>query len=243
MTARHEAGSANYNPQQTGRQQTGPQQTAAVPTPAVAADPAAPAPSPAPAADPAARDRVRVRDRIESDSIPAITRLLHRAYAKQVEMGLKPLAGRQGDDVTLERANNSECIIALLAPPPLPAVPAPGATGPAGGIDAGETIVGVILFEEMEKVDFPPWFLRPDVCHFAQFAVDPDTQGLGIGGRLLAEVERRARERDASELALSMAEPDRDLFNFYVKRGFRWVDVWQWPYTNYRSCIMSKMLL
>jgi GNAT superfamily N-acetyltransferase len=185
---------------------------------------------------------VRVRDRIESDSIPAITRLLHRAYAKQIEMGLKPLAGRQGDDVTLERANNSECILALLDPPQASS-PAGGAAGAAGGAGAGETIVGVILFEEEEKVDFPPWFLRPDVCHFAQFAVDPDTQGLGIGGRLLAEVERRARERDASELALSMAEPDRDLFNFYVKRGFRWVDVWQWPYTNYRSCIMSKMLL
>jgi hypothetical protein len=39
-----------------------------------------------------------------------------------------------------------------------------------------------------------------------------------------------------------MAEPDRELFDFYVKRGYRFVDHWQWPYTNYRSCILSKSL-
>lgn len=169
---------------------------------------------------------VLVRDLTPSDPIPPITQLLHRAYAKQVAMGLRPLAGRQEDHVTADRAANSECIVAVIRA--------------ESGVDQ---IVGVILFEEHEKVDFPPWFLRPDVCHFAQFAVDPQTQGLGIGKRLLEEVERRARARAASELALSMAEPDRDLFDFYVKRGYRLVDYWQWPYTNYRSCILSKSLL
>ena len=169
---------------------------------------------------------ILIRDLAKGDDIPSITRLLHRAYAKQVAMGLRPLAGRQEDTVTADRAANSECIVAIFREP-----------------GQAERIVGVILFEEHEKVDFPPWFLRPDVCHFAQFAVDPDIQGMGIGKRLLDEVERRARERDASELALSMAEPDRELFEFYIKRGYRLVDHWQWPYTNYRSCILSKPLL
>jgi hypothetical protein len=39
-----------------------------------------------------------------------------------------------------------------------------------------------------------------------------------------------------------MAEPDQNLFDFYMKRGFRLVEYWQWPYTNYRSCILSKKL-
>lgn len=169
---------------------------------------------------------ILIRDLAKGDDISSITALLHRAYAKQVAMGLRPLAGRQEDAVTAERAANSECIVAILAVP-----------------EQGERIVGVILFEEHEKVDFPPWFLRPDVGHFAQFAVDPDIQGMGIGRRLLDEVERRARAQDASELALSMAEPDRELFEFYIKRGYRLVDHWQWPYTNYRSCILSKPLL
>lgn len=170
---------------------------------------------------------ILVRDLAPGDDIPSITRLLHRAYAKQVAMGLRPLAGRQEDQVTADRAANSDCIVAVLS----------------GNGSEPDRIVGVILFEEHEKVDFPPWFLRPDVCHFAQFAVDPQIQGMGIGKRLLEEVERRARERAASELALSMAEPDRELFDFYVKRGYRLVDHWQWPYTNYRSCILSKSLV
>jgi GNAT superfamily N-acetyltransferase len=167
---------------------------------------------------------ITVRLLLPSDPIPAITRLLHRAYAKQVAMGLRPLAGRQDDSVTAGRAANSECYVAL-----------------AGG-SAGEAIAGVILFEEQEQATFPPFFLKPHVCHFAQFGVDPDVQGRGIGRALLETVERRAREKGAAELALSMAEPDRELYDFYLKRGYRFVEHWQWPYTNYRSCILSKAL-
>lgn len=158
------------------------------------------------------------------DPIPDITRLLHRAYAKQVAMGLRPLAGRQDDALTAQRAANSECYLALLP------------DGPR------ERIVGVILFEEQEQATFPPFFLLPHVAHFAQFGVDPDAQGRGVGRLLLATVERRAREKNATELALSMAEPDRDLYDFYINRGYRFVEHWQWPYTNYRSCILSKSL-
>lgn len=50
---------------------------------------------------------VRVRLIEPGDSISEITALLHRAYAKQVAMGLRPLAGRQDDSVTRERAENS----------------------------------------------------------------------------------------------------------------------------------------
>ena len=164
---------------------------------------------------------VRVRLIEPGDSICEITALLHRAYAKQVAMGLRPLAGRQDDGVTRERAENSECYLAFV----------------------GSRVVGVILFEEKEKVDFPAFFLRPEVCHFAQFGVDPDVQGKGIGRMLLETVERRAREKGGHELALSMAEPDRELYDFYTKRGYRFVEYWQWPYTNYRSCILSKSLV
>jgi len=193
---------------------------------------------PAPAAG---DDRpVLVRRIGAADAINEITRLLHRAYRPQVEMGLAPLAGRQGDDITADRAAHSECWLATI--PREPAAPIPGTTEPVPAAWGPERVVGVILFEEVEQATFPPFFLKPHVAHFAQFGVDPDVQGLGIGRLLLDKVESRARENGAVELACSMAEPDRKLFDFYARRGFRLIEHWQWPYTNYRSCIISKAL-
>ena len=158
------------------------------------------------------------------DSFAEITALLHKAYAKQMSRGMRPLAGRQTEDVTRDRANNSECWVATIS-------------------DAEkERIVGVILLDEQEQATLPPFFQRDKVSHFAQFGVDPEVQGRGIGRALLETVERRAREKGAIELALSMAEPDTDLADFYAKRGYTLVEHWQWPYTNYRSCILSKKL-
>lgn len=167
-----------------------------------------------------ATDGPTIRRLQPGDSIAEITNLLHRAYKPQVDMGLKPLAGRQDESVTRERAQHSECYVAVL----------------------DGRIVGVILFEEKEEADFPAHFLKPEVAHFSQFAVDPDVQGRGVGIALLDHVERRAREMNFAELALSMAEPDTGLMTFYLRRGFHPVEHWQWPYTNYRSAILSKPL-
>ena len=172
------------------------------------------------------RSRVTVRRYLIDDSISEITRLLHRAYQPQVAMGLRPLAGRQDDKITLDRVLNSECYLALLD----------------DGDAARSRIVGIILFNEHERVAFPSFFLRPGVSHFAMFAVDPDVQGLGIGRLLLERCEERSREIGSTELALSMAEPDAALRAYYDRRGYRFIEHWQWPYTNYRSCILSKRL-
>lgn len=153
------------------------------------------------------------------DSIAEITRLLHRAYAKQVAMGLRPLAGRQDESVTRRRVGSGECYVA---------------------VDGSQRIVGVIILNEQEPDEGPQWFTRPGVASFSQLAVDPDTQGAGLGRRLLETVEARAAELGNVELALSMAEPDTDLRDFYLKRGFRVIQTWKWPYTNYLSLIMSK---
>lgn len=174
-----------------------------------------------------AADQIFIRLISPSDSISEITALLHRAYAQQMAMGLQPLAGRQDDSITRDRCEHSEAYLALLK---------------GDAPTSRQRIVGIILFNEVEKVTFPSFFLKPEVAHFAQFGVDPDLQGLGIGRMLLEKAEGRARETGHSELALSMAEPDRKLYDFYIKRGFRFIEHWKWPYTNYRSCILSKAL-
>lgn len=184
----------------------------------------------------AGTDGVLVRRMTPADSISDITRLLHRAYANQVAMGLSPLAGRQGDDITKKRCGSGECYLAILRETQLNAL----SKGPRSA--NRERIVGTILFHEIEDAQGPAWFRRTDVDYFSQFAVDPDTQGKGIGQRLLEVVETRARDCGAVEIGLSMAEPDRGLMNFYFKRGYRFIEHWQWPYTNYRSAILSKEL-
>jgi len=171
--------------------------------------------------------RAHVRLLLPTDPIAEITSLLHRAYAKQVAMGLAPLAGRQDDATTDKRVHSGECYLALL----------PDAASPRG-----EKIVGTILFHEVEDAKGPPWFSNSFVDSFSQFAVDPDIQGQGLGGLMLDKAESRARECGARELGLSMAEPDTDLMNWYLKRGYRFIEHWQWPYTNYRSAILSKTL-
>jgi GNAT superfamily N-acetyltransferase len=166
---------------------------------------------------------VEVRRLRDTDSFEELTSLLHRAYRAQVEMGLRPLAGRQDVETTRKRCSSGECYVALL----------PG---------AAERLVGTILFHEVEDAKGPPWFQNRFVDSFSQFGVDPDLQGRGIGQVLLDTAERRARDAGATELGLSMAEPDVKLMEFYKRRGYRFIEFWQWPYTNYRSAILSKTL-
>ena len=173
---------------------------------------------PAPSSEPIAGEIVLRRLDPARDSYAALTALLHRAYAGQVAMGLRPLAGRQDEATTRRRCESGECYIAAL----------------------DTRIVGTILFQEVEEAALPPHFLRPGVAHFSLFAVDPGHQGHGIGGLLLALVESRARTLGFGDLALSMAEPDAALLRFYDHRGYRFIEHWRWPYTNYRSAILSK---
>lgn len=168
-------------------------------------------------------ETVSIRRFMTGDSIPEITALLHRAYARQREAGLDPLAGRQDEATTLDRILNSESYLAFT--------------------DQTESqIAGVILFNEHERVTFPEFFLREHVAHFAMFGVDPAIQAAGIGGKLLATCEERARETESTHLALSMAEPDKALHRYYKRRGYEYVQDWKWPYTNYPSIILAKTL-
>ena len=165
-----------------------------------------------------AADTVEVRALNGGDSISRLTHLYHRAYAKQIGLGLRPLAGRQDESTTRSRAAEGECYIATRR----------------------NEILGAVLLNEREHVDFPTLFTRPHVSHFSMFAVDPREQGAGIGAMLLDAIEHRSIEIGCTRLAMSVAESDQDLIRYYEKRGFEIVNRWQWPYTNYTSLIMSK---
>ncbi len=192
------------------------------------AQPARPV-SVAPPIDRRSTANITTRRLAPSDSLLELTRLLHRAYAKQVSLGLQPLAGRQTPDITEKRVFSGECYVAVDHAAPVRS-------------HTGQKLVGTILFHEVEESKGPPWFEKPEVASFSQLAVDPDYQGCGIGRLLMEVVETRARTSGAKELGLSMAEPDRELYDFYLRRGYRFIEHWKWPYTNYRSAILSKTI-
>ena len=155
------------------------------------------------------------------DSIPELTELVHRAYAPLAAMGLKFLATHQSDEVTAKRVGNGECFIALK-----------------DGV-----LCGTILFTpQATEGGGPPWYTQPGIAGISQFCVDPALQAKGLGLRLITMVTDRARELGAREIALDTADPATHLVSWYTRLGFRFVEHWQWSYTNYRSVVLSRAL-
>src|SRR5262249_31275244 len=130
----------------------------------------------------------------------------------------KALAAFQPEEVTRSRIAGGECSVALYA----------------------GKVVGTILFRGPGQLGGTPWYEKPSVATFSQFAVEPEYQGRGIGSELMSLVERRAIESGASELALSTPEPAAWLVGMYERHGYRIVERVNWKATNYTSVVMSK---
>lgn len=163
-----------------------------------------------------------IRPLAPTDSIEALTDLLHRAYKRLADMNLRYFATHQTPAQTRERLERAECFVATI----------------------DGKIVGTIsaYMTPATDDDAPDLYRRDDVACFGQFAVDPDLQGTGLGGRLIAHIEARARELGKTELALDTAETAQHLIDYYARRGWRIVGDADWDVTNYRSVLMSKHL-
>lgn len=154
------------------------------------------------------------------EDAPELTALLPRAYASLGEMGLCFMAVDQSEAATLRRMARGECYLAT----------------------AGYRLLGTILFAPPAMTHGSPWLDRPGVASLHQFAVEPALQRSGLGSRLMAWAESRARDCGAAEIALDTAEPAIHLRAWYASRGYREIEFAQWQHTNYRSIIMSKPL-
>jgi predicted N-acetyltransferase YhbS len=156
-----------------------------------------------------------------TDSISRLTELLHRAYRPLAENGMKYVASYQGDDVTAARCAKGDTFICELK----------GA------------LVGTITLSTVANTCGSPWYDRPDVASFGQFAVEPTIQKLGIGSKMMQVVEDRAAELGVAEIALDTSERATTLIEYYSARGYRFIEYVQWDVTNYRSVILSKTLV
>ena len=162
-------------------------------------------------------DDISIRPWLETDSAVELTELLHRAYARLAAMNLRFWATHQSAEVTEQRIASGECFVAV----------------------ADGAICGTILFRNASRTSGSPWYDRPDVASFGQFAVEPGLQSHGLGRRLVAHVEARAAAR---ELALDPAGPATHLMEGYTRLGYRFIEHAQWQHTNYRSIVLSKTL-
>jgi len=165
------------------------------------------------------RPGVTLRRFDPSDSIPALTEMLHRAYADLARRGMRFLASHQDDDKTRERVLCGETIVAVI----------------------DGRIVGTITVRPPGDYD-DPYYARADVASLEQLAVDPDYQGRGIGRKLMDEAECVARSWGMKELAADTSNRAAELVTMYAHRGYRLVGELGRDIVNYRSVLFSKTL-
>ena len=163
---------------------------------------------------------IDIRPLADSDSIPELTSLLHRAYAELARMGLNYTAVDQTPETTAKRIRGGTCFVAH---------------------DAAE-LIGTVLVHPTYTTNHCEYFTRPGVACAHQFAVDPGRRSQGIGRLLLHRAEQWAAERGFSELAMDTAEPATHLVALYNRLGYHHVGQVQWPGKVYRSVVLSKRL-
>lgn len=164
---------------------------------------------------------VHVRPLSPDDDLVALTDLLHRAYGPLAAAGMRYWASHQSVADTAARCAKGETWVAVRA----------------------GRIVGTVTLQGPAQTGGAPWYDRPEVAKFQQFAVDPDAQGAGVGAALMDRIEARAAALGASELACDTSEHAAGLIGLYTRRGYRLVDTVDWrPDVNYRSVVLSLRL-
>jgi GNAT superfamily N-acetyltransferase len=158
-----------------------------------------------------------------NDSIEELTELLHASYKRLADMGLNFVATYQTKEYTKNFIKNGECFIIK---------------------DEEKIIATVMYYNEpfMKEDETPDWYLKDFVSYFGKFAVLPEYQNKGIGGKLMDFLEEYAASKGKMELALDTSEKAIHLIDYYEKRGYRFIQHHQWDVTNYRSVVMSKSL-
>jgi GNAT superfamily N-acetyltransferase len=157
----------------------------------------------------------------EDEDFQHLTALIHRAYAPLAAAGMRYWATHQSVADTIQRCGRGETWLA----------------------EAGGDLAGTVTLQPPDQTSGSPWYDRPEVAKFQQFAVDPAWQGRGVGAALMAHIESRARELGARELALDTSEHAEGLITLYARRGYRFIEHVDWrPDVNYRSVLLSLAL-
>ncbi|MBE2217658.1 MAG: GNAT family N-acetyltransferase [Ignavibacteria bacterium] len=152
------------------------------------------------------------------DSVEELTELLHRAYKRLADMGLNFIATFQTAEYTRNYFKKGECFI----------------------LTSGEEISGTIFYQTVMWDDAPEIYKDPDSVLVGKFAVEPELQKMRLGEKLMDFVESYAAKNGKKRVVLDTSEKALHLIEYYTRRGYKFIENWQWPDVNYRSVIMSK---
>lgn len=163
-----------------------------------------------------------IRPAVEAD-IPAVTRLVHAAYAEHGAAGLNFTGVDQTEATTRLR---------LFA-------------GQSWVIERGGELIATATAstppgEHIRRL--AALASEPRVAWLNQLAVHPSHRGEGLARRLFETVASHARHQDAKILALDTAAPATRLRALYERWGFRERETIQWPGKTYDSVVMSRDL-
>lgn len=161
-----------------------------------------------------------IRPLYASDDLPALTRMLHRAYKQLGDSGLNFTAVNQSVETTVQRIARGQCFV----------------------VETSDRIIGTVMVSRPDRNSLCPLYRRPEVAIANQFAVDPACQDKGIGTCLMSFSEAWAWSQGYVTMAVDTAEPAHNLLRFYTSRGYRTIDHVQWQGKVYRSLVLQKTL-
>ena len=152
------------------------------------------------------------------DSWEALTRLLHRAFARLASLGLHCSCVDQAAGMTRERALAGDCFVAVC----------------------NGRIVGTLTVEGRDSNSQCEYYRQRSVASVHQFGIEPKWQCRGIGRALLAFAGHWAAARGYTQIALDTPFPADYLIAFYRAQGFSLVDVVRFAGRGYDSAVLSK---
>lgn len=169
-----------------------------------------------------------LRPLADSDSIEALTALLHASYASLAAQGWNFTAVDQSVQTTRERVASGQAFVV---------------------VDAGGDLVGTVTVAPPKRPDgrylgdpVPACYQQPDTAILAQLAVHPSCRGQGVAERLMDAAEAWALAQGYAHVALDTAVPAQALRLRYERRGYTLIGDVQWAGKTYRSVLMRKAL-
>ena len=154
------------------------------------------------------------------DSLDALTHLLHRAFEDLARRGIECQCATQSVGRTSDRVRRGECFIAVCA----------------------GRMIGTVTMEHPDPSSAIEAYRDATTASVHQLAVDPENQGAGVGGALIAYASAWAGARRYERLALDTPQGASRELAWYFGRGFDLAQTVHVPGRRYASVVLTREL-